>query len=219
MKSKSVKRLIIPSVYLVAVLSVIGSIYLTITSIGSYFRESDDFKYSINGVTETPSKPYQPVQANESKDVNKDTIIRPYTSDKVSVGRSFYDYEADSKSQENSIIFYENTYIQNTGVDYINESEFDIVSVLNGKVVSVENDEILGNTIKIEHEKDIVTVYEGIDNITKKVGDTVEQGEKIGVSSTSNINQNFTSSLHFEVYYKGEVINPENFYTLNINDL
>ena len=64
--------------------------------------------------------------------------------------------------------------------------------MLDGKVVSVENDEILGNTIKIEHEKDIVTVYEGIDNITKKVGDTVEQGEKIGVSSTSNINQNFT---------------------------
>ena len=221
MKSKSVRKLFIPSVYLFAVLLVVGSIYLTVNTLGAYFKESDDFKYSINGVTESPAKPVQPVQAEEVKPQNNNTttILRPYTSDKVSIGRSFYDYEADAEKQENAIIFYENTYMQNTGVDYISDSEFDVISVLSGKVVSVETDENLGNIVKVEHEKDIITVYEGIDKITKNVGDQVNQGDVLGVSSTSNINSKFASSLHFEVYYKGEVIDPENFYTLNINDL
>ena len=220
MKSKSVKKLFIPSVYLVAVLSVVGCIYLTINTLGAYFKESDEFKYSINGVTEIPSKPVQPVQAEDVKEPNSGSnIIRPYNSDKVSIGRNFYDFEADSKKQENAIIFYENTYMQNTGVDYISDTEFNVISVLSGKVISVESDENLGNIIKIEHDKDIVTVYEGIDKITKKVGDIVNQGEVLWVSSKSIINSNFASSLHFEVYYKGEVIDPESFYTLNINDL
>ena len=46
------------------------------------------------------------------------SIMRPYTAEKVEIGKSFYDYNSDETNQEDSVIYYENTYIQNTGVDY-----------------------------------------------------------------------------------------------------
>lgn len=213
---KKVKKMIIPGVYLTAVLSVIGCIYLTVSGINNYMSDKDDFKYSINGIN---SNPIKAVQGEEINNNTKLSISRPYTSDKVKVGRYFYDYKAEASSQEKSIVFYENTYMQNTGIDYISDEVFDVISILPGKVSSIEKDEVLGNIVKISHEKDIITVYEGIDNVALKVGEEVKQNQLIGTSGASNINSNYKTSLHFEVYYKDTIVNPENFYTLDINEL
>ena len=109
--------------------------------------------------------------------------------------------------------------MQNSGVDYVSEKAFDVVSVLSGKVVSVDVDETLGNIVKIEHDKGIITTYQGIDNVALKVGDNVTQGTVVGTSGKSLVNSNYTTSLHFEVSYKGELVDPENFYSLNIDEL
>ena len=109
--------------------------------------------------------------------------------------------------------------MQNSGVDYISDQVFDILSVLDGKVISVLKDETLGNIVKIEHDKEIVSVYQGIDEVSVKEGDLVTQGNIIGKSGTSKVNSNFTTSLHFEVYYKGTLMDPESFYTLKLEDL
>ena len=212
---KSVKKIFVPTVYLVAVLSVVGCVFLTIFSINKYLTERERFDYSINGIIDGKVKP---VQGEEVKpQVN--SIIRPYRGEDVSIGRYFYDFEGEQSSQEKSIIFYENTYMQNSGVDYVSEKAFDVVSVLAGKVVSVDVDETLGNIVKIEHDKGIITTYQGIDNVALKVGDNVTQGTVVGTSGKSLVNSNYTTSLHFEVSYKGELVDPENFYSLNIDEL
>lgn len=223
MKNLNVKKMVIPGVYLAAVLAVIACILLTISSINKYFTEQKDFNYAVNGLIDNN---IIPVQGDENKDnqtstnsTDKETIIRPYKAEGVSVGRYFYDFEGEATNQENAIVYYENTYMQNSGVDYKSETVFDVISVLNGKVLSVESDEILGNIVKIEHDKEIVSVYQGIDKVTLKVGDNVTQGQVIGTSGTSNINSNYTTSLHFEVYYKGTLMDPENLYTRNLKDL
>ena len=210
----TVRKLFIPGVYLFAVLAVIGCILLTIFSINKYLTNENEFTYSVNGIIEEPSIPVQVEPTNKTS-----MIIRPYNTDKVSIGRSFYDYKADASSQEKAIIFYENTYIQNSGVDYISDEVFDVICVLDGKVVGVEESEVVGNIVKVEHDKDIISVYQGIDNVTLKVGDTVNQGSVIGKSGKSLVNSNYPSSLHFEVSYKGSFIDPENFYTLKLEDL
>lgn len=215
MKKSSFKKLIIPSFYFMSVLVVMGAILLTITGVSKYLDERKDFKYSVNGLIKEET---QKVQGDEQVKSNI-VIIRPYKSETVSVGRYFYDFEADSKEQENAIIFYENTYMQNSGVDYISDNEFEVISVLDGVIKSVDDDETLGKVIKIEHDKDIYTVYQGVENVSVKVGDKVTQGSLLAVSGVSQINSNFKTSLHFEVYYKGELIDPESFYTLNIKDL
>ncbi len=232
MKKFDVKRMFIPGMYLVAVLAVIGCVILTAVSINKYLTEQDDFDYTVNGLIDDESVPVQGEENNgqvenndnetngtEENQNNENTIIRPYNSENVTVGRYFYDFEDDAKSQEHAIIYYENTYMQNSGVDYISETVFDVVSVLSGKVVSVEEDDILGNIIKVEHENKIISVYQGVDKVAVKEGDTVTQGQVIATSGNSSINSNYTTSLHFEVYYNGTLMDPENFYTLNLDEL
>lgn len=210
---KSVKKLFVPTVYLIAVLSVVGCVFLTIFSINKYLSETEKFDYSINGIIDSNIKS---VQADEEE---SNFIIKPYRGENISVGRSYYDFQGDEASQEKSIIFYENTYMQNSGVLYVSDKAFDVVSVLSGKVVSVDTDETLGNIVKIEHDKNIISTYQGIDNVALKVGDNVTQGTVVGTSGKSLVNSNFETSLHFEVSYKGELIDPEKFYSLNVNEL
>ena len=204
-----VKKMIIPSIYVFAVILIIASILLVISSINKYLTIPKDYNYAV----ETQFENILPVVETQT------TIIKPYLSENVKIGKYFYDFEADEESQENSLIFYENTYMQNSGVDYISETAFDVVSVLDGEVISIETDPTLGNIVKVKHDKNIITVYQGIDNVSLKEGDLINQGTIIGTSGTSKINTNYTTSLHFEVYYNGELIDPENFYSLNIEDL
>lgn len=203
------KKMIIPLIYISAVILIVASILLVISSINKYLTIPKDYNYAVD----TKFENVVPVVETQT------TIIKPYLSEDVKVGKYFYDFEADEERQQNSIIFYENTYMQNSGVDYVSDSVFDIVAVLDGEVMSVETDSTLGNIIKLKHDKNLITVYQGIDNIDLKEGNTVNQGTIIGTSGTSKINTNYTTSLHFEVYYNGELMDPENFYTLNIEDL
>ncbi len=204
-----IKKLIIPSVYVGAIILIISSIMLVISSINKYLTIPKDYNYSV----ETNFENIIPVVETNNQ------IIKPYLSDNVTIGKYFYDFEANEEKQQNSIIFYENTYMQNSGVDYISDTQFDILAVLDGEVISVETDDTLGNIVKIKHDKNIITVYQGIDNIEIEKGNKVNQGSIIGTSGTSKINTNYTTSLHFEVYYNGQLIDPENFYSLNLQDL
>ena len=185
-----IKKLIIPSVYVGAIILIISSIMLVISSINKYLTIPKDYNYSV----ETNFENIIPVVETNNQ------IIKPYLSDNVTIGKYFYDFEANEERQQNSIIFYENTYMQNSGVDYISDTQFDILAVLDGEVISVETDDTLGNIVKIKHDKNIITVYQGIDNIEIEKGNKVNQGSIIGTSGTSKINTNYTTSLHFEVY-------------------
>ncbi len=203
------KKMIIPSIYISAVVLIVASILLVISSINKYLTIPKDYNYAVDAQFEN----IVPVVETQT------TIIKPFLSEDVKVGKYFYDFEADEERQQNSIIFYENTYMQNSGVDYVSDTVFDVVAVLDGEVISVETDPTLGNIVKLKHDKNLITVYQGIDNIDLKEGSTINQGTIIGTSGTSKINTNYTTSLHFEVYYNGELMDPENFYTLNIADL
>ena len=203
------KKMIIPSIYILAVILIVASILLVVSSINKYLTIPKDYNYAVD----TQFENVIPVVETQA------TIIKPYLSEDVKIGKYFYDFEADEERQQNSIIFYENTYMQNSGVDYVSATVFDVVTLLDGEVLSIETDSTLGNIVKLKHDKNLITVYQGIDNIDLKEGSTVNQGTIIGTSGTSKINTNYATSLHFEVYYNGELIDPENFYALNIEDL
>ena len=205
------KRFVVPTIYTISLLLIIGSIFFLVLGINSYFKEVPDYDYTVKNIFD--SNKVLPVQTNRS------LIIRPYLSENVNIGKYFYDYEGEKEGQEKALVYYENTYMQNSGVDYISNSVFDVVSILDGEVISVEKDSILGNIVKIKHEKDLISIYQGIDEVSVSKGDNILQGQILGVSSTSKINPEYSSTLHFEVYYKGEIIDPENLYTLSIEDL
>lgn len=154
----------------------------------------------VTNITETPS------------------ITRPYTSDKVSISKYFYDKDATSEEQERSLIYYENTYLQNSGVVYGSEEEFDVVSVYDGTVIDVKQDDILNNIVYVSHNSSLTTIYYGLKDVKVKTNDTITQNTVLGKSDKNKFCTDANSML-FEVNFDGKVLNPESFYTMDINEL
>ena len=146
-----------------------------------------------------------------SKEEKNDEIVRPYTDTSVEIGKNYYDYKEESENQEDSIIYYENTYIQNTGVDYISKNVFDVNAIADGKVISVTEDDIVGITVKIEHNNNMISVYQSIKDVTVKENDQITKGQVIATSGTNNISSDLGNHLHFELYKENILVNPEDF--------
>ena len=173
-------------------------------------NEEENGKYVMNSLLE----PITPV-ANITETTK---FIKPYTSDKVSINRYFYDKDATSEQQEKSLIYYENTYLQNSGVVYSSEEEFDVVSVYDGTILDIKQDDILSTIVYVSHNSSLTTIYYGLKDVNVKVNDTITQGTVLGKSNTNKFSQS-NNSILFEVNFDGKVINPESFYQMDINEL
>lgn len=150
----------------------------------------------------------------------QNVITKPYTNESIKVLNSFYDYKSDEKTQQNSIINYETTYIQNSGIAYggINDT-FDVVSVLPGKVTSVKEDKLMGKIVTIEHDNNIITIYQSLGEVTVKEGDTVAQGTIIGKSGESNLEKDLGKHVLFEISVDGKYVNPDNCFNKTVEQL
>lgn len=153
--------------------------------------------------------------SKEEPSTTSTEIVRPYTDSNVEIGKSYYDYKEKSNNQEDSIVYYENTYIQNTGVDYISKEVFDVNAIADGKVISVTEDDIVGNTVKIEHNNNMISVYQSIKDVKVKENDEVTKGQVIATSGTNNISSDLGNHLHFELYKENILVNPEDFLNNN----
>lgn len=152
--------------------------------------------------------------------VNTSTVVsKPYSDQNVKVLKNYYDYKAEKDKQENSILYYESTYMQNSSVAYGGVDSFDVISILDGTVVSIKEDELLGNIVEIEHDKNIISVYQSVSDITVKENQVVKQGEVIAKSGQSNLNKSLNSHLLFELIINSKIVNPEDYYSKNINEL
>lgn len=147
------------------------------------------------------------------------TISRPYTDTSVTIAKSYYDYKGEAESQERSLIFYEDTYMQSSGVAYSKGEVFDVVSILDGTVKEVKEDTTLGNIITIDHQNGITSVYQSVSDISVKAGDVVTSGQIIAKSSTSNISTELENHLYFELIVNGICVNPESYYDKSVNEI
>ena len=151
---------------------------------------------------------------NETK-----AIIRPYTSKEVSATIPYYNIDGTNDEQAAALIYYEGIYMQNTGVLYTSNNQFDVVSILDGTVKNVKEDSLMGNIVEIEHTNNLTTVYQSLGEVKVSVGNKVSQGDVIATSGQNKITTDTSNALHFEVFYKGEVFNPEEFYLLDYNEV
>lgn len=149
---------------------------------------------------------------------NSNTIIKPYNDETVKIGKQFYDPKGQTKDQENAIIYYEGTYIQNTGVDYVSKNKFQAVAVLDGKVLSVKKDDITGLTVVIDHGNDTTSTYQSLSSSKVKEGDTIKQGSTVGESGTNKISKDLGNHLHFELTIKNILVDPEKYYDQQVEE-
>ena len=214
MKSKRINRVVMPVVYGGCVIIFLFSMYFVQRFANNLMFSNDkDLEYVDGEITENNSNNDIPVVGTPA------SIVRPYWDSSVSIAKTFYDYEGTSEEQEKSIIYYEDTYMQNSGVDYASDNVFDVISILDGTVISVEENDILGTTVEVRHSNNLISVYQSLSEVVVEVDMVLLQGQAIAKSGSSNINKDLGNHLHFELYHNGKIVNPEEYYNKSVDEL
>lgn len=179
------------------------------TSMNQVSLQIPDYDY----VTDTILNEEEPV-AN-----TKNIIMRPYNNSEVKILKDFYERNDTEENQENSLIFYDSTYMPNSSIAYGGIDSFDVVSILDGTVIKVSEDDLLGNIVEIEHTNKIISVYQSVSEVAVKENQVVKQGEVIAKSGESNLNLSLKKHLLFELIVNSNIVNPEDYFNKNIENI
>ncbi len=107
-----------------------------------------------------------------------------------------------------------NTKIDHFGIDVVAKNNEPIKSIADGTVVLSSWTEDSGYVIALQHKSNVFSVYKHNSELLKKVGNFVQAGEIIAIIGNSG---EITTGphLHFEIWYNGNPVNPEEFVTFN----
>ncbi len=207
MTERRLKKKVVYGLYGLAFVSVISLIYILEIATTKGFSDNT----YVNKTIINDDIPV--VSINE-------VIVRPYKEEGVSLIKNFYDYKTEEANQQDSLIYYDGTYLQNSGVDYSKSNEvFEVVAVYDGTVTDVTENTILGKTIEITHENGLVSVYQSLSETNVTINETVSCGQVIGKSGVSNIDKDLQNHLHFELIVKGVNVNPEIYYDKKLSEI
>lgn len=196
------KRWVFPAIYLM-------SAAVILTAVLWYQNISNNVAENLNAPEqgENAINDQEAVEVNATKENFKIPALDP---DSVNVVKKFYDPNASTEEQEAALVFYNNSYRMNKGIDIAREDqkEFDVVASLSGTVTKAKNDPILGYVVEIDHDNDLVTVYQSLADTNVQAGDKVEQNELIGTAGKNLFNEEDGIHVHFEIRQNGTAVNP-----------
>lgn len=105
------------------------------------------------------------------------------------------------------IIITQGYHFFHQGIDIDGVTGDPIYPIMNGQVEAVENEFILGKTIKVAHEGGYISIYAHLDTIAVKTGQEVNTNTKLG--EMGNTGRSFGDHVHLEVVKDGRHINPK----------
>lgn len=210
MKNRRLKKSAIYGLYAFGFVFLLGVIYAIESYIFTYRYNDNDIDY----VNKTIFDEEIPVV-----NTTEDMLIRPYTDNNIKILKGYYDSNDEASNQENALIYYENTYLPNSGVSYGGVDNFDVIAVYNGTVSSIKQDNLLGTVVTITHDNNMISIYQSLGEINVQENQVINQGDIIGKSGVCNIEKDLNNHLHFELILNGKVVNPETYYNKKIKEL
>lgn len=99
---------------------------------------------------------------------------------------------------------------QHFGIDVVAPKNEAIMATLDGTVIFAEWTAKTGYVIQLQHDNNLISIYKHNSVLHKEVGDHVKAGEVIAiVGNTGELSSG--PHLHFELWYNGIPINPEDY--------
>lgn len=213
MKKLKFKSWVVPALYAIS----LGVIFISVLFIGKVmtteYAKAIDTNFIPSEIVNGVDDEIKPVV-----EVKNEIVGKPFQKEGVTEAKSFYKTDDEEDKQVNSLIYYKNTYMENTGVLYTAGESFDVVSALDGNVTSITDDNILGKVVEVTHTTELITIYHCLGEVNVKVGDNIKQNDVIGKSGKVNIDKGYENALLFEVNYQGKIIDPNEFYAMNPAD-
>jgi murein DD-endopeptidase MepM/ murein hydrolase activator NlpD len=98
------------------------------------------------------------------------------------------------------------------GVDIVAKSNEPVKCLADGMVIMASWTQDSGHVIAVQHRGNLVSLYKHNAGLLKKVGNFVNAGEIISIVGNSG-EMTDGPHLHFEMWYNGNSLNPEDFVT------
>lgn len=200
LRADSLERMVeIQSLYLNNVAGIIsGTIALdSIRSIDSLAR--NDINYEI------PRSKEESQFVKDYEDEEKYNLSVLSDPEKVPTGGVFF-----YKPVSGVVSSHYQSDARHFGVDVAAAPKESVLSTLDGTVIYTGFDPNHGNVIQIQHKNGFISVYKHNELLLKEVGDHVVAGEAIAlVGNTGALSTG--PHLHFELWYKGNPVNPEDY--------
>ena len=96
------------------------------------------------------------------------------------------------------------------GMDIVSKKNEPVMSVASGTVILSSWTQDSGYVIAIQHSSNLISVYKHNAELLKKTGSFVNGGDVIAIiGNTGDLTDG--PHLHFELWYKGNAVNPEDF--------
>lgn len=186
------------------------------------------FVIRANSKTDKPTdNPNNEVETPKEEDpiveVTPEEVIQLPFDDSIEykVVRKFYEKDGTKEDQKLSLIKYQNSYRTSTGTSYArnDDSNFDVLSVLSGKVIEIKQSPLYGNYVVLEHKDGFTTYYYGLSEVTVTLGNTVNQGDKLGVSGKTEIDAETGNHVYVKMVKSGTCYNPEKLIGKKISEI
>lgn len=100
------------------------------------------------------------------------------------------------------------------GIDLVCTKNAEVKSIASGVILNTVWDPNTGNTISIQHQNNLVSIYKHNATLLKKPGEQVLSGEVIAIVGNSGEQSN-GPHLHFELWSNGQPVNPELYIDFN----
>lgn len=101
------------------------------------------------------------------------------------------------------------------GMDFAAPIGTEIFATGNGRIVFTGWKQGYGNCVEIDHGFGYFTRYGHCSKIISRAGQSVNRGEVIALVGSTG--KSTGPHLHYEVHYRGTVMNPKNFYYLDLS--
>lgn len=132
--------------------------------------------------------------------------IQPVSNKNLKQTASGYGYRIDP--------IYKTTKFH-AGMDFSANIGTPVYATGDGRVVKAGWESGYGKLIKVDHGFGYVTWYAHLNNYKVRVGQRVVRGEVIG--EVGNTGKSTGPHLHYEVHLKGKVVNPVNYYFMDLS--
>lgn len=96
------------------------------------------------------------------------------------------------------------------GIDIVSQKDESVKSIADGTVILAGWTRSEGNVIAVQHRDNLISIYKHNSTLTRTVGDFITAGEIIAIMGNTG---ELTSGphLHFELWFDGVAVNPEEF--------
>ena len=202
---------------------------MELDSLSEEVRKKDQFislfRGFLTGDTDSASVDSFRQGANMDRNFNIDLSTAPIDSQfrqEFEIGEQADQIRLSSSSELLEVFFFSpitglisrkyNLKEDHFGVDVVSKRNEPVMSVASGTVILSSWTQDSGYVIAIQHSSDLISIYKHNAELLKKTGSFVNGGEVIAIiGNTGDLTDG--PHLHFELWYKGNTVDPEDFVT------